>query len=153
MGLRKGTAGIALAAALGAGGCVQARIDEGIRSQILREADVEPVHGPFGVLRKYFDGASTRSLRDVVTGLATLEPGTEIHPPHVHAEEEFMYVLSGRGTWHVDGKDIAAQPGDLMYTAPWVSHGITNTGSEPLTFCVFKWNPAGMSPADPPGAK
>src|SRR5262245_55408272 len=51
-----------------------------LASQILRRADVKADAQPFGVLRKYFDGAQTRGLSDVVTGIAVLEPGQQVHP-------------------------------------------------------------------------
>lgn len=99
-------------------------------------------HLPVGELRRYLDGATTACLRDVVTGFAILNPGQQVHPPHQHAEEEFLYIVSGEGTWSLDGKESPAHPGDLMYSEPWVMHGLLNSGSEPLTFFVVKWNPA-----------
>lgn len=104
---------------------------------------------PWGALRAYYQG-ETYGLRDVLTGTVTLKPGQEPHPPHQHAEEEFLYISEGSGQWHLNGKDFAAAKGDTIYTAPWDVHGIKNTGRTPLTFVVFKWNTKGMaSPAGP----
>lgn len=130
---------LSVAAALLSAGCGALNHPAAPSAFVMKRADVAPVVAPFGELRKYVDGGATVLLRDVVTGLAELKPGQEVHPPHQHAEEEYLYVLSGHGTWHVDGKDSPAETGDLMYTPPWIWHGLTNTGSEPLTFCVFKW--------------
>ena len=98
----------------------------------------------WGELRAYFQG-ETYGLRDVLTGTVTLKPGQEPHPPHTHAEEEFLYIVEGSGQWHLNGKDFAAAKGDTIYTEPWVVHGIKNTGATPLTFVVVKWNTKGMA--------
>lgn len=98
----------------------------------------------WGELRAYYEGESY-GLRDVLTGTVTLKPGQEPHPPHQHAEEEFLYVSEGSGQWHLNGKDFAAAKGDTIYTAPWDIHGIKNTGTTPLTFVVVKWNTKGVA--------
>jgi hypothetical protein len=40
----------------------------------------------------YFYG-ETISTKDAIVGLAVIEPNHEIHPPHQHAEEEYLYPL------------------------------------------------------------
>ena len=106
----------------------------------------------WGELRAHFQG-ETYGLRDVLTGTVTLKPGQEPHPPHTHAEEEFLYITEGSGTWHLDGKDFAATKGDTIYTEPWVIHGIKNTGTTPLTFVVVKWNTKGVAIPKQPASK
>jgi mannose-6-phosphate isomerase-like protein (cupin superfamily) len=98
----------------------------------------------WGELRAYYEG-ETYGLKDVLTGTVTLKPGQEPHPPHQHAEEEFLMIVEGSGQWHLNGKDVPAAKGDTIYTEPWVIHGIKNTGTTPLTFVVFKWNTKGMA--------
>ena len=110
-------------------------------------ADAEATVAGWGELRAHFQGG-TRGLSDVLTAMAVLEPGQEIHPPHRHAEEEFLLVTEGSGRWHLDGKEVPAARGDAIYAAPWVEHGITNTGKVPLTFVVWKYAPRGV-PAPP----
>jgi quercetin dioxygenase-like cupin family protein len=36
-------------------------------------------------------------------------------PPHVHDCAEFVYVLEGTGTWHVDGQQVEGRPGSMFY--------------------------------------
>lgn len=64
--------------------------------------------------------------------------------PHQHAEEEYLMVTAGQDTWHLNGKSFAAQTGGFLYAAPWEVHGIKNTGTESLTFVVWKWNSKGL---------
>jgi mannose-6-phosphate isomerase-like protein (cupin superfamily) len=74
-----------------------------------------------------------------VTGRFVLEAGQTPHAPHTHAEEEVMVVEKGIGEIFCDGKTTKVGPGSVMYTAPNASHGIVNTGKEPLTFYFIKW--------------
>lgn len=92
----------------------------------------------------------TIGTRASLTGVAIIKPGEEIHPPHRHAEEEYLMVLEGEGTWSLLGEERTAKAGDMLYAAPWDIHGITNTGDVPLKFVVWKWNSAGLpTPLDP----
>ncbi len=64
-----------------------------------------------------------------------LQPGKEsfIYHRH-HFEEEFMYVLSGRGTVEIDGESHEIGPGDFVGFQTGVAHGLRNTGSEDLVY-------------------
>jgi mannose-6-phosphate isomerase-like protein (cupin superfamily) len=104
---------------------------------------------PTGALNRYQDGATTPSLRDLMTAVATMKPGEQLHPPHVHAEEELLWIAKGEGVWSLAGKEFPAKAGDLLYVEPWVEHGLRNSGTTPLEFFVVKWNPASGPPADP----
>jgi mannose-6-phosphate isomerase-like protein (cupin superfamily) len=125
-----------------------------LKSSVLHRDDVKPdasgAGGPIGDVRRYVNGGATRSMSGVVTGVASLLAGKEVHPPHQHADEELLYVVKGRGTWHLDGKDVEAAAGDLLYTQPWTVHGVTASASEPLTFYVLKWNGRGVPAAEKP---
>ncbi len=125
-------------------------------SCIVHRDDLTPAPGlaAIGDLRRFLDGAATRSLNAVVAGVAILEPGQQIHPPHDHAEEEFLWIASGEGTWHLDGLDTPAHAGDLQYDAPWIRHGLQNSGKTPLTFFVLKWGGRQLpAPDRPSGGK
>ena len=103
----------------------------------------------WGTFREYFAGDTPRS-KDLLSGTATIKPGMEIHPPHKHAEEEFLMVIVGTGEWTLGEETFAAKAGDMLYSKAWDVHGIRNTGDEPLTFVFWKWNSKGVEvPADP----
>lgn len=104
----------------------------------------------WGQLITYFAGESY-SATDSLTAVAVINPGMQIHPPHVHSEEEYLMVLEGEGTWSLLGKDFKATAGDILYAEPWDIHGIKNTGKIPLKFVVIKWNPKPVSPKAEPG--
>ena len=86
----------------------------------------------------YLSGDTPASTK-FATGRFVLEPGKSPHAPHTHAEEEVMIIESGHGEIFCDGKSTKVGPGSVMFTTPNVSHGITNTGSEPIVFYYIKW--------------
>ena len=93
--------------------------------------------GAWGAFHKHLSGP-TSATADVLSGVVELKAGSEPHPPHQHADEEFLYVLEGSGTWFLNGKEIPAKTGDVLYTAPNDIHGI-RAGAAPLRFFVAKW--------------
>jgi quercetin dioxygenase-like cupin family protein len=99
----------------------------------------------WGELRLCHMDAETHGVKNCLVGYVVLKPGKANHPPHQHAEEEFMEITEGEGTWHLNGKDHPAKKGDVVYAAPWDFHGLTNTGAKPLTFFVVKWGYKGVA--------
>ena len=94
--------------------------------------------GPWGEFRRSFGGPSPASA-DVLAGIGDIKAGTENHPPHTHADEEFLYLAEGSGTWTLGDKQIPAKAGDTLYAEPNVLHGFKNTSDTPARFFVVKW--------------
>lgn len=138
-----------LAFAFGAGAIFSRTTAQTFLSNVVTRNTAKLERADWGDFYTYFQG-ETYGTRDALNGVAEIKPGMEIHPPHQHAEEEFLMVLAGAGTWHVNGKTFAAQQGDILYAAPWDVHGIKNTGDQVLKFVVWKWNNRGVPvPASP----
>jgi mannose-6-phosphate isomerase-like protein (cupin superfamily) len=91
----------------------------------------------------YFYG-ETIGTKDAIVGLAVIEPNHEIHPPHQHAEEEYLYIIEGSGIWTLNGVKRAAKAGDVLYVAPWDMHGIFNTGNTPMKFFITRASSKGI---------
>jgi quercetin dioxygenase-like cupin family protein len=130
-------------------GQAQPLIEKPIASGLVRGEDAVPTRGEWGEWRRYFRG-ETHGTKDMVVLAVTLKPGQAPHPPHRHAEEEFMILADGAGTWSLDGKDIPARKGDVVYAAPWTMHGLKNTSDAPLTYYMVKWNNKGVKAAAKP---
>jgi mannose-6-phosphate isomerase-like protein (cupin superfamily) len=129
--------------------CACAEPDAEIDTGVVSGSDTAVETEEWGELLTYFAGESY-STQDALAAVAVINPGQEIHPPHVHAEEEYLMVLEGSGTWSVEGTEFPAKAGDMLYAAPWDEHGIRNSGKVPLRFVVFKWNPKPVEPAAAP---
>jgi mannose-6-phosphate isomerase-like protein (cupin superfamily) len=112
-------------------------------SQIVRWDDAHSHKADWGEMRFYFRG-ETFATKDALVAVAVIEPGKAVHRAHRHAAEEYLMVAEGTGTWSLDGKEIPLQKGDVLYVEPWVYHGLTNTGDEPLVFAVVRYNGKGV---------
>ncbi|MBD2106986.1 cupin domain-containing protein [Nodosilinea sp. FACHB-13] len=85
-----------------------------------------------------------RSLGDAVgfehigVHLVRVEPGHDSTQYHVHqAEEEFIYILSGRGLAEIGDETMEVGPGDFMgFAAGGLAHGLSNPFTEDLVYLV-----------------
>lgn len=70
--------------------------------------------------------------------LARLAPGSESFLPHAHlCEEEWLYVLSGRGVLLIDAHEVEIGAGDFAaFPAPSVVHHLRNPFAEPLVYLM-----------------
>jgi mannose-6-phosphate isomerase-like protein (cupin superfamily) len=116
---------------------------ENLKSQIVPWDDARPHTGDWGEMRRYFTG-QTGATKDVLVAVAVVQPGKTVHKAHRHAHEEYLAIVAGAGVWSLDGKESPAKRGDILYVEPWVYHGVTNTGDEPLIFLVVRYNGKGV---------
>lgn len=115
-----------------------------LQDGVVRAESLDAVgDAPGAVARVHFNGP-TDQLSTLCAGLCVLEPGASPHTPHRHPEEETMIVASGFGLIEVDGVRTEVGPGAIMYCAGDTLHGITNTGSTPMTFYFSKWLAKGV---------
>jgi mannose-6-phosphate isomerase-like protein (cupin superfamily) len=120
-----------------------------LRSQVVRWDDARSNRADWGQMRRYFTG-ETFATKDVLAAVAVVEPGKAVHRAHRHAQEEYLLVVEGSGTWSLDGKESPARRGDVLYVEPWVYHGLTNTGDTRLVFAVIRYNGKGVEPPPRP---
>ncbi len=147
------SAATALALRAPGGSALAAAAEARLPSKVLRWEEAEVTRDRWGEFRRFFAGEGA-GVKDVLAAFAVVKPGEALHKAHRHAEEEFLVITEGSGTWSVAGKEFPLKKGDVLYVEPWVMHGSTNTGKEPLTFFVAKWNGKGVPvPPEPPAAK
>jgi len=77
-------------------------------------------------------------LRRTGVNLATIPPGKESFVYHSHQfEEEWIYVLSGKGIAEIDGNEYEVEQGDFLgFPTPGVAHNMRNDGNEDLVYLV-----------------
>jgi quercetin dioxygenase-like cupin family protein len=85
----------------------------------------------------HFNGP-TEQLAALASGLVTLEPGAQPHPPHRHPEEEIMIVGEGSGEFAINGVATQVKAGDMVFAEANVLHGVRNTGPTRMTFYFIK---------------
>lgn len=120
-----------------------------LKSQVVRWDDARSHQADWGQMRRYF-GGETFGTKNVLTAVAVVEPGKAVHRAHRHAQEEYLILAEGSGTWFLDGKQFPAEQGDILYTEPWIYHGLTNTSDKPLTFFVVRYSAKGVEPPPRP---
>ncbi len=87
---------------------------------------------------------NTKSLSDLLgmthlgIHLVRVEPGKETTEFHFHhQEEEFMYIISGRGMAEIGDEQVAVGPGDFLgFSAPSLPHAMRNPFDEDLVYLM-----------------
>lgn len=77
-------------------------------------------------------------LKHVGVNLGRIPPGRESFVPHAHqVEEEWLYVLSGRGVALIDGTEHEVGPGDFIaFPVPSVVHQMKNPFDQDLVYLM-----------------
>jgi uncharacterized cupin superfamily protein len=88
-----------------------------------------------------FTGASlsrAAGMKRAHVSIARLAPGKDSFAYHAHrVEEEWIYVLSGRGIAVIDGEQYEVGPGDFMgFAAPQVAHLMKNPFDVELVYLM-----------------
>lgn len=92
---------------------------------------------PRSELTGYQMGKST-GLRRTGVNFARLAPGKESFVYHSHwTEEEWIYIIEGRGRARIDGVDYEVGPGDFMaFPTPSVPHHLINPFEADLVYLM-----------------
>ena len=112
---------------------------------LLRASDIQKL--PEQIRIHQFNQAAirhTRSLGDLVgmtaigVHLVRVESGKQSTQFHTHlVDEEFVYILSGRGIAEIGEESFAIQAGDFMgFTANSLPHNMINTSDEDLVYLM-----------------
>ena len=86
----------------------------------------------------YVSLGDAAGLERVGVHLIRVPPGKESCVYHTHAnEEEWLFILSGRGVAEIDGQEHRVSAGDFMgFPTPSVGHHLRNEGDDDLVYLV-----------------
>ncbi len=117
--------------------CGAARADLYPKETLIK-GERKEVAGGHGILHAEYAFTRDKALKDQAikeVSWLRLMPGDSIGY-HLHVTNEDVYVIvSGEGVFKdKDGKDKPVKAGDVMIVRKGESHGIANTGKEPLVF-------------------
>lgn len=104
----------------------------------------------------FFRG-STPVIDDMECHASVLSAGHCPHPPHSHAEEELLIILDGEAELLIADKPSfegarveKAGQGAFAYYPAFQHHTIRNSGTEPVSYLMFKWHVDGATAAANP---
>jgi mannose-6-phosphate isomerase-like protein (cupin superfamily) len=66
-----------------------------------------------------------------------LPRGKTPHPPHHHPNSEWLFIQSGTLEYNDNGTIVKIGPGDIVFSASNVTHGLNNVGTTDATYIVF----------------
>jgi uncharacterized cupin superfamily protein len=77
-------------------------------------------------------------LKRTAVSIARIPPGKESFVYHSHHhEEEWLYILSGRGVTEIDGEELEVGAGDFMaFPTPSVPHHLKNPFDHELVYLM-----------------
>jgi uncharacterized cupin superfamily protein len=77
-------------------------------------------------------------LKRTAVSLAKISPGKESFIYHLHhREEEWIYILSGKGIAEIDEQEYEVNTGDFMgFPTPSVAHHLRNPYNEDLVYLM-----------------
>ena len=107
-------------------------------SKVVKKESLHPEGAAPGAKAYVHFNGPTQQLAALASGLVTLEPGAQPHPPHRHPEEEIMIVGEGIGEFSIDGIATQVKAGDMVFAESNVLHGVLNTGQTRMVFYFIK---------------
>lgn len=66
-----------------------------------------------------------------------LPAGKAPHAPHHHPNSEWLFIQTGTLEYNNDGTMTTVQPGDIIFSASNVTHGLKNVGKTEGRYIVF----------------
>ncbi len=78
-------------------------------------------------------GAATLQLH-----LSSIDPGEAAHPPHTHAGEEIMFLISGSGMATLGDDEQPMTAMAALFAPEGTRHGLRNDGDVPITYLVIR---------------
>ena len=109
-----------------------------LQSSVVKMENLRPEGAAPGAKAYVHFNGPTKQLKAVASGLVTLEPGAQPHPPHRHPEEEIMIIGEGSGEFFINGAATEVKTGDMVFAESDVLHGVRNTGQTRMTFYFIK---------------
>ncbi|MCY7373534.1 MAG: cupin domain-containing protein [Spirochaetaceae bacterium] len=111
--------------------------------RVLSLETIQPEQGAGGVTDRFLiDGAETGERFALVQHL--FAPRALAAPMHRHHDEdEYTFVLTGRIGAVIEGNEVVAERGDLLFKPRGQWHTFWNAGDEPAS-CLELISPAGL---------
>ena len=105
-------------------------------SRVIKFDALKPVGLPNGGLMRRVMSGTLPTGEFVEIHESMLPAGKMPHPPHKHPNTEWLFIQQGRLEYLDDGKPIAVGPGDIVFSASNITHGLRNVGDTDANYIV-----------------
>jgi len=107
------------------------------KSRVIRFKDIAVVKLDNGGIQRPVMSGTLPTGEFIEIHETVLPAGKTPHPPHHHPNSEWLFIQSGRLEYNDNGRMVAVGPGDIVFSASNVSHGLNNVGITDASYIVF----------------
>lgn len=107
------------------------------KSRVIRYKDIPVVKLDNGGVQRPVMSGTLPTGEFIEVHETVLPAGKTPHPPHHHPNSEWLFIRSGKLEYNDNGKIVPVGPGDIVFSASNVSHGLNNIGTTDATYIVF----------------
>ena len=107
------------------------------KSRVIRFKDIAVVKLDNGGIQRPVMSGTLPTGEFIEIHETVLPAGKTPHPPHHHPNSEWLFIQSGKLEYNDNGRMVAVGPGDIVFSASNVSHGLNNVGTTDASYIVF----------------
>lgn len=106
-------------------------------SRVVRFADLPVVKLDNGGAQRRVMSGTLPTGEFIEIHETVLPAGKMPHAPHHHPNSEWLFIQSGTLEYNDNGKIVPVGPGDIIFSASNVTHGLNNIGTTDSSYIVF----------------
>jgi XRE family transcriptional regulator, regulator of sulfur utilization len=107
------------------------------KSRVIRFKDIAVVKLDNGGIQRPVMSGTLPTGEFIEVHETVLPAGKTPHPPHHHPNSEWLFIQGGKLEYNDNGKIMPVGPGDIVFSASNVSHGLNNVGTIDASYIVF----------------
>jgi XRE family transcriptional regulator, regulator of sulfur utilization len=107
------------------------------KSRVMRFADLPVVKQENGGAQRRVMSGTLPTGEFIEIHETVLPAGQTPHPPHHHPNSEWLFIQTGTLDYNDNGTIVPVGPGDIVFSASNLTHGLKNTGATDASYIVF----------------
>lgn len=107
------------------------------KSRVVRFADLPVVKQANGGVQRRVMSGTLPTGEFIEIHETVLPAGQTPHAPHHHPNSEWLFIQTGKLEYDKDGTILPVGPGDIIFSASNVTHGLKNVGTTDAAYIVF----------------
>lgn len=107
------------------------------KSRVVRFADLPVVKQDNGGVQRRVMSGTLPTGEFIEIHETVLPAGKTPHPPHHHPNSEWLFIQTGTLEYDNAGAIVRVGPGDIIFSASNITHGLHNIGTTDATYIVF----------------